>query len=1161
MKFRPRYTPPARCLHSVFLLIAAACAYGTGALAQDSADRGLIGHWTFNEFAEQRTPDASSYGNHAQVNNVTRVNGVDGAGLSFGPEPGWVSCPDVPNVTEALSIEAWYKPVVAHPEAFAAIVRKEGAYALRFAERGRLGFLVWIGGVPRYLHSSSGDWTVGQWHHIAATYDGSRMRLFINGVEDEASPVALEGAISDGGSLCGIGSCRGRYPLQGIVDEVKIYNRPLVADEIATAHQAGLRTLAAQRDVKVEPEQIGGPPPPFRKPAREVKMVVPGFLWIDAEDFVDYGGWTLDTQFVHLMGSGYLLATGVGTPVEDATTTIDVPAAGSFRVWVRARNWVREQAPGRFQLVLNGRVLDKVFGAADSADWLWESAGDIDLPAGKATLVLRDLTGYYGRCDALVLTTDKGYEPPSDRAGVCRERARLTGLSLEPAFAGQFDVIVVGAGSAGSPAALAAARTGAKTALIQNRPVLGGNSSRECGVPLNGAASHHPNSRETGIAEEVHRTKAYYGSRAYSEPFKLLADAEPNLTVFVNRHVFDVEMRDAQHIAAVKAVDTLSGAITVYRGKEFIDCTGDGWVGYFAKAEYRLGREARSEHDESNAPETADTITMSGCLMGNALGYRARNVGEPAAFTRPPWAYDIPTLDGYGRRVRHITGGEWWMEHPGDVDDLWHAEEARDELIRIVFGYWDYIKNKSRLKEEAETYAIVHVPHMDAKRESRRLIGDYVLTQNDCVDGRVFPDRISYGGWPLDIHHPRGIFSGSEGSFDYNTHVPIYTIPYRCVYSKNIENLLFAGRCASVSHVALGTIRVQSTLATLGQAAGTAAALCVKLDTTPRGIYEQHITMLQQKLLKDDQTIPELVNDDPLDLARTATVRASTTATYRQFTAANVRSDSTIHELDHDRVMIFPAVKGKLKQISVRVASANAEPTLLTLHLREAQDEQDLSSAADVATATAMVAPNQEAWVEFDLDVEVTSSYLWFWLPRTEGLSWRLMSGATKGCARGYGSGAANTWTLRQGEFYAFFTDPCLQTPTTFRVQNVIDGKARMWDGETNMWASDPSQPFPQWIELDFGKPTAVNAVYLTFDTNMAPRIPTAARPPECVRDYTVSCHDGAGWRTVADVKGNWQRRRIHRFDTANAGKVRLTITATNGDQSGRVFEMRAYCE
>ena len=603
---------------------------------------------------------------------------------------------------------------------------------------------------------------------------------------------------------------------------------------------------------------------------RELRTVVPGFLWIDAEDFQDYGGWVLDTQFVHLMGSAYLLAAGVGQPVADAQTEFDLPQAGTYRLWVRSRNWVREHSPGQFIVRLDGKGVPKILGRADSEAWTWELACERELSAGRHTLALHDMTGYYGRCDAIVLTTDAAYTPPAEREALCRERARLCGFALDPEPAGEFDVVVVGAGPAGVPAAIAAARLGARTALIQNRPVLGGNASDECGVPLNGAASSHPNSRETGIAEEVGRVRARSGYRGYSEPFRLLAEQEPNLKVFVNRHVFGVAMASDRRIAAVTAVDTLTGRITTYRGAALIDCTGDGWVGYFAKAEFRLGREARSEFNEDMAPEQADNLTMSGCLMGGALGFRAQDTGKPVPFVRPAWAREITQLDGPGRRLRHITGGEWWLEHPNTVDDVWQAEEARDELIKISFSYWDYIKNRSEMKDKAVTYAMTHIPIMDAKRESRRLIGDYVLTQNDCLSGRVFPDRISYGGWPLDVHHPEGIFSGDQGSFHCNAHVPIYTIPFRCLYSKNIENLLFAGRCASVTHIALGSIRVESTLATLGQAAGTAAALCVSLKTTPRGLYQDHLTALQQVLLKHDQSIPGIVNQDLADLARGA---------------------------------------------------------------------------------------------------------------------------------------------------------------------------------------------------------------------------------------------------------------------------------------------------
>ena len=1140
----------------------ASMVFALAVAAQQVSRDGLLASWSFEEFDEEEltTPDGSECGSVLKVNNVHVVKGVAGKGLRFGVKEGWGMSVDVFPVDEALTVEAWFKPAVKRPGGFATIVRKEGAYALRFAEHGSLGLLVWIRGVPKAVQSEREEWDLSKWYHCVGTYDGKHMRLFVNGQEDPKSPVEQEGFVSDGGSPIGIGSCRGRYPFQGIIDEVRVYSRAITPEEVRVSYAAGLAAMRKQATVTVKPMKLGGPRSDFRKPLRPVGMVEKGFVWIDAEDFVSYGGWTLDTQFVHLMGSAYLLATGVGTPVEDATTEFVLSEAGNYRVWVRARNWVKEHAPGRFKISLNGRSLEKEFGAADSETWVWESAGDLALAAGKVTLALHDTTGYYGRCDALVLTTDKTYVPPAERADICKERARLTGLSLAPEFAGEFDVIVVGAGTGGCPAAIAAARTGAKTALIQNRPVLGGNASVECGVPMNGAASHHPNARETGIPEDVHRTRAFYGSRAYSEPFAVLCKAEPNLTVFLNRHVFDVEMKDDVTIATAKAVDTLTGAITVYKGKQFVDCTGDGWVGYFAKAEFRKGREASSEFNESLAPEKADGITMSGCLMGNGLGFRAAGTGKDMPYTRPAWAYDIPKLDGFGRRVRRITGGEWWNEHPGTIDDVWEAEMARDELIRIIFGYWDYIKNKSRLQAEASTYALIHIPHMDAKRESRRLVGDYLLNQNDCENGRVFEDAISYGGWPMDVHHPKGMFSGSEGSFDFNKHVPIYTIPYRSLYSKNIDNLLFAGRCASVTHVALGTIRVESTLATMGQAAGTAAAWCAQKDITPRDIYRRYMKEFQQKLLKDDQTIPGIVNEDSADLARTAKVTVSSTASFRYFSQNNVRKDR-IHDLDHDRGMIFRATPGTLREIRVWLGSKNPAATPITLHLREAKDEEDVSSSSDLATATGSVPARGETWVTFKIDQSIKSTFLWFWLPKTEGIAWRLMTGAPNGSSRMYGAAADNHWTLRKGEFYAFAVEPPLRTPTTYRAENVINGEIRMWDGQTNMWASDPREPFPQWIELDFGAARDVNAVYLTFDTNMAPRIPTAARPPECVADYDVSCFDGAAWKTVATVKGNWLRRRIHRFDAEKASKLRLTVKRTNGEKSARVFEIRAYHE
>ena len=898
----------------------------------------------------------------------------------------------------------------------------------------------------------------------------------------------------------------------------------------------------------------------FRKPLRPVDMLVDGFLWIDAEDFADYGGWRFETQFVYNMGSPYLLAGGTGTPVADAETTIKIPKAGNYRLWVRAKNWHPPHAPGQFHVLVGGKQAPKAFGAESHDRWTWCSGGEFDLKAGETTLTIRDQTGFFARCDALILTTDLDYTPPEKVDAICKERSRLTGVSLEPQDGGSFDVIVVGAGTAGCSAAIAAARTGARTALVQNRPVLGGNASVELGVGVNGAGTHQSNARESGIVEEAGRIKARYEQPRVSESYRILTEQEENLTVLVNRHVFGVDMADEKNISGVQALDTLTGEVYVYQGKHFIDCTGDGWVGYYAGAKYRMGREPSEEFNEDLAPKEADRITMSGCLMGNmAISFRGENVGRPVTYTPPPWAAKLP-VNEFGRNIRRITGGEWWLEHEGTVDDLYKPEFARDELIRITFGYWDYLKNHWEGRTAAQTYDLAFVPHGDAKRETRRLVGDYLLTQSDVMEARMFPDRISYGGWSLDIHHPRGVYSGAEGPFDYNPRVPIYSIPYRCLYSVNIDNLLFAGRNVSVTHVALGSVRVQSTLATLGQATGTAAAMCLKHGVTPRVLGRNHITELQQQLLKDDQYIPNLPNQDPNDAARTAKATASSYAAHEIFRRENVHGD-TIHPLNMPRAVMFPrGVNRELKSVRLLLHNYHSEPVEITAHLRGADESGDFSSEDDLCASTATV-PSGQSFVEFPVDTEIDAPVVWVWLPKTAGVSWRLMTTGPYGACRAYGGGKNKPWTVVKNQYYGVYTDP----PMTYEIgcgpENVINGVSRIVERAPNQWMSDSTQPLPQWIELEFPEPTTINTVYLTFDTDMNASHCTVPLVPQCVRDYELSCLADGHRVSLATVTENFQRRCVHRFDPVKAKKLMLFVAATNGDRSARVFEIRAYHE
>jgi len=1155
-----RFAPRRLFACSAIALLLTLCAQPRPA----AGTSGAVLELRFEETQGRLLLDSSGNANHAVGRAARLVEGVYGRGLECDGESTSVDCPPSSSLdlTDAVSIEAWVRLDSPLAEDHPAVVRKDGAYAMRFGG-DTLGFLLWFDGKPTYLFGAKKDWRPDRWYHLAATYDGSSMRLFIDGREDAASPKRQSGPIDTSGCPCGIGSMQGRYRLSGTLDKVRLFGRALSAEEIAASHARGRAASQAERQTDAKPVEIGPIYPVLHKPRRAIEMVKDGFLWIDAEDFCDYGGWWLDTQFVHLMGSGYLIAAaGLGEPVDDATVELTIPKAGKYRVWVRAKNWLEDYSPGQFTILVGDRRSNQVFGAAGTEEWTWQSAGEFDLPRGGTRLALRDLTGYYSRCDAVILTTDLDYTPPSELKEIQRERSRLTGLSIDPKHEGHFDVIVVGGGSAGTPAAIAAARLGARTALIQNRPVLGGNASIELGVPINGACVAHPNARESGIIGEGTRIRVRYGHRKMSEPFKTLANREENLTLFLNRHVDGAVMASKSRIGEVRAVDTLTGAVSTYSADMFIDCTGDGWLGYYAGAEYRFGRESRGEFNESLAPEKPDDITMSGCLMGKALSYRAEDTGRTAPYTPPPWAAKLPPPEKFGRRIRRVTGGEWWLEHPGTFNDVRDAERARDELIRISYGYWDFIKNHWPGRERAARYALVHVPIMDAKRESRRLVGDHILNQNEVLDAAVFPDRISYGGWSLDVHHPKGIFSGLEGPFDFNPRVPLYTIPYRSLYSVNIDNLLMAGRCMSVTHVALGTVRVQGTLATTGQAAGTAAALCVKYRITPRGLWHERIAELQQTLLKHDQYIPGIKNEDPADLARTAAVTASSTAAYDLFHYADVRL-SDAHPLDMPRAVMFPrGLRKQLDRVLLRLKSTNAEPTPVAVHVRQSAAQGDFSSAEDLAVAEAIVPPHSERWLSVPVDCTLDEPYGWVWLSPAEGISWRLMTGAPMGCCRAYGGGSGRPWMLVKGQQYAVRAEPPLTIPNDYRPENVTNGVARIVGDETNLWSSDPEQPLPQWLQLAFDAPVEINTVYLTFDTDMNPRhSQTPPLPPQCVRDYTLSCRLDGEWKTLAEVQGNFQRRRVHRFPNVTTSTVRLTVQATNGDRSARVFEVRAYCE
>jgi hypothetical protein len=438
----------------------------------------------------------------------------------------------------------------------------------------------------------------------------------------------------------------------------------------------------------------------------------------------------------------------------------------------------------------------------------------------------------------------------------------------------EFDVCVIGGGMSGLCAAIASARNGAKTALIHDRPVYGGNASSEVRMWICGAHGKH--NKETGILEEIQLENQYLNPGLnYSVWDSVLwgkAHFQPNLTPFLNCTVMDAQSEGDQ-IARVEAWQLTSQTRHSIYAKYFIDCSGDSILAALTAAEFRQGREARDEFDEDIEPSQADSKTM-----GNSLLIQLRRTDEAQPFTPPNWAYKFTSPEDLPHRMRGVQAHNfWWIEVGGLDDTIRDAERIRDELMKITYGVWDYIKNYAPERETAANWAIEWFGSLPGKRENRRYVGDHILTQNDVRDGGRFDDIVAYGGWSMDDHHPAGIYYPGKPTIFHPAPSP-YGIPYRSLYSRNINNLLFAGRNISVTHAALSSTRVMATCAIIGQAAGTAAALCTRHGCAPRSLSSgERLHQLQSTLMDDDCWLPGHLRA-PSELAQMAQLRGNSLA-------------------------------------------------------------------------------------------------------------------------------------------------------------------------------------------------------------------------------------------------------------------------------------------
>ena len=460
-----------------------------------------------------------------------------------------------------------------------------------------------------------------------------------------------------------------------------------------------------------------------------------------------------------------------------------------------------------------------------------------------------------------------------------------------------YEVVVVGGGLSGMCAAIAAARHGAKTALIQGRHVFGGNASSEIRMHICGASESmaKPDLEEGGILYEMmlenKSRNDYYNFSIWDMVLFRAIKQEPNLTAYLNTVMEDCEM-DGDKIRRISAYQHTTETMWTIDGDIFIDCTGNGTLGFLAGAEYRVGSEGKAEFNEEHAPDEPNNNRM-----GNTLLFKAVDRGHSVRFKRPEFArvfteeelkyrthsavHGAKEKDGvddaYLRLTSYSTSavdyGYWWVELTGEKEDIIDEyEEIRDDLVSCIYGIWDHLKNGG--EHGAENYDLEWVGMMPGMRESRRLVGGYILNENDVLSNRQFDDAVAYGGWAMDIHTSKGLYDFDVPPSTIVSFEGSYTIPYRSYYSKNVSNLMMAGRNISASKMAMGSTRVMGTCAIGGQAVGTAAALCMKYNCLPREIRD-HMNELQQTLLRDDCYIPGIRNTDEMDLARTAMVTAT----------------------------------------------------------------------------------------------------------------------------------------------------------------------------------------------------------------------------------------------------------------------------------------------
>lgn len=724
-------------------------------------------------------------------------------------------------------------------------------------------------------------------------------------------------------------------------------------------------------------------------------------------------------------------------------------------------------------------------------------------------------------------------------------------------------------------AAITAARAGIRVALLQDRPVLGGNASSEVRLWILGATSHMGNNnrwaREGGVMDEILVENLYRNP----EGNPLILDtillekvhAERHITLLLNVAVDELEKSRGAQIRAVTGY--CSQNQTKYRVEAplFCDASGDGIVGFLAGAAFRMGSEGREEFGEGMAPPKNTNE-----LLGHSLYFYSKNAGRPVRFIAPAFALqDIKAIPRY-REIRASDSGcrFWWLEWGGTLDTIAQTEEIKWELWRVAYGVWNYIKNSGRFPE-AENLTLEWVGTIPGKRESRRFEGDKILTQQDLIEQRLHSDAVSFGGWAIDLHPAEGVYSNRPGCAQWHSK-GVYQIPYRCLYSKNIENLFLAGRIISVSHVAFGSTRVMATCGHNGQAVGMAAALCHEFGVKPRELLENgRMQELQRRLLRAGQYIPGFVLDDPADLARTAQITASSRYVLHEFPP-----DGETLPLDVSRAMLLPLPAGTLPSITFLCSAT--ESTQLEAEVRGASKpgnftpdvvlhRESFSLSSGIMQGiriTPAVSVPDDCYVAYCLmqnpavSVATTRSRVTGVLSLAHSQNAAVAKAATQNGPPDSGIESFEFWLpgRRPGsKNLAIRVEPALDV---FGPEHLANGVARP-TVRCNAWIADSNDLCPA-VTFRWPEPHRIRRIEMTWDADYDHPLESVlmGHPereiPFCVRRYRIS----AEHRILFECENHLTRTSLHLHEPVTTNFLMIEVLETRGLPAA-IFEMRIY--